>query len=81
MPPDKLLDRAMYQVVRDTPDSARSALRGHSLLRDLVGDDGVIGTVTDYDVTLVGGEFLQIQYAPSSTSLSVRVLATTTAVR
>src|SRR5262245_57892448 len=37
--PTKLLDRAVMQVVRDT-DNTQSAIRYHSLLRDLYGTDG-----------------------------------------
>ncbi len=43
--PAKLPDRAMYDLLRDTPANSRSALKGHSLLRDLFGNDGVFGTV------------------------------------
>ena len=35
----------MYQLVRDTPVSSRSVLNGQSILRDLVGNDGVTGIV------------------------------------
>ncbi len=36
-PPDKLLDQAMYQLVRDTTNP-NSVLRTHSLLRDMYGE-------------------------------------------
>ena len=42
--PTDLLERAMLQVVRDT-NNPFSALRGHSLLRDMYGGDGFIGQV------------------------------------
>ena len=41
--PSSLLDRALYQVVRDTENSA-SAIRFHSLLADMYGNDGFVGT-------------------------------------
>ena len=37
--PTKLLDRAVMQILRDT-DNPQSAIRYHSLLRDLYGTDG-----------------------------------------
>ena len=37
--PTKLLDRAVMQILRDT-DNTNSAIRYHSLLRDLYGTDG-----------------------------------------
>ena len=42
--PQMHLDRAMYQVVRDTYNTA-SVMRGHGLLRDIYGDDLQFGTV------------------------------------
>jgi hypothetical protein len=44
--PQKDLDRAFYQVLRDTQQSG-SAARFHSLLRDLYGEDGFSGTLTN----------------------------------
>ena len=38
-PPTKLLDRALMQVLRDT-GNPNSAIRYHSLLRDLDGSEG-----------------------------------------
>ena len=58
----QLLDRAMYQLVRDTPGNARSSLKGHSLLRDLLGNDGVAGVVQTWNPA-VQGEFLEINFA------------------
>ena len=40
--PTKLLDRAVMQILRDT-DNPQSAIRYHSLLRDLYGTDGFEG--------------------------------------
>ncbi|MFW6171173.1 MAG: hypothetical protein ACODAD_11840, partial [Planctomycetota bacterium] len=59
--PEKLVDRAAYQLLRDTPNDSRSALKGHSLLRDLVGNDGVAGTVESSDPQM-DGEFLRITF-------------------
>ena len=41
-PPSRLLDRAMYQLLRDTVND-RSSIRRHSLLADLYGNDGYRG--------------------------------------
>ena len=66
MPPEKLLDRAMYQLVRDTSDT-RSVLWGHSLLRDLYGVDRIqksVRQVTNGDQILpvrVEGELIELQ--------------------
>ena len=43
--PQKHLDRAMYQIVRDTYNTG-SVLQGHGLLRDMYGDEvegGIVG--------------------------------------
>jgi hypothetical protein len=40
--PQKDLDRAFYQILRDTPQRT-SAVRYHSLLRDYYGEDGFAG--------------------------------------
>ncbi len=61
--PNQLMDRVIYQVVRDTPVNSRSRLTGHSLLRDLYGNDGVAGIVVSWNEQ-VGGEFLEITFAP-----------------
>ncbi len=42
-PPEKLLDAALYQLLRGT--NMRSSLFGHDLLGDLYGIDGVGGTI------------------------------------
>ena len=48
--PKNLLDGAMYQLLRDTNNSL-SAIRGHSLLRDMYGDDAVLGAVDQLRAT------------------------------
>ena len=40
----KLLERAMFQIVRDT-DNQASVIRYHSLLRDMYGTDGLQGVI------------------------------------
>ena len=60
--PAESLDQAMYQVVRDTTVTSRSSLLGHSLLSDLLGNDGAAGIVQSWSQQL-GGEFLAINFA------------------
>lgn len=49
--PADLLERAMLQVVRDT-NNQNSAIRYHSLLRDVYGNDGFIGRVYDQNLAV-----------------------------
>ena len=42
--PRRVLDNAVYDLLRDTTD-VRSALRGHSLLSDMYGNDGFTATI------------------------------------
>jgi hypothetical protein len=42
--PSSLLDRAMYELVRDTTN-AQSSIGRHSLLNDLYGNDGFVGRI------------------------------------
>ncbi len=60
-PPAQLADRVMYQVLRDT--TAKTVLFGHSLLRDLYGNDGVRGVVdlgARHPITLrMNGEWME----------------------
>ena len=60
--PQKIADEVIYQMLRDTTNP-NSALLGHSLLRDLYGNDGVSATVTgaSYDGT-VGDQFVIINF-------------------
>lgn len=54
----RLLDRAVFQIVRDT-DNPSSVIRYHSLLRDLYGTDGFQGVVYKpgtVDLTLLRGQ-------------------------
>ena len=62
--PRKELDSAMYQLVRDTTNPL-SAIRGHSLLRDMYGNDGVDGRIISA-VKSVGGLFLELTIAVST---------------
>lgn len=56
-PPDRLLERGMLQLVRDTND-ARSVLRTHSLLRDVFGES-IRGFQVDNATFTAGGQFLE----------------------
>ncbi len=63
MPPEKQLDRAMYQLVRE-PSDTRSVLWGHSLLRDLYGVDGFNALITGWTLvpsTGLSGELVELQ--------------------
>jgi len=68
--PQRLLDGAMYQLVRDTEDPA-SKMKGHSLLRDIYGDGGDDGIELDLarDVAftdiVANGQFVTIQGKPA----------------
>lgn len=55
---EEQLDSVLYQVLRDTKQ--RSSLHGHSLLRDLYGNDGIVGRVSSFanDVQPRGGNNL-----------------------
>ena len=55
-PPDRLLDRAMYQLVRDTND-VNSVVRTHSLLGDIYGES-LRGQQEGNSVVVAGGQFL-----------------------
>jgi len=66
--PEQQLDSALYQVLRDTRSSS-SALRGHSLLRDMYGGSirgKILGALTRTDAD----PFLQIQANPKLTAWS-----------
>jgi len=56
-PPSAVLERALYQLVRDTND-ATSSIRSHSLLRDMYGES-VRGRQTSAMVDSGGGQFLE----------------------
>jgi hypothetical protein len=58
--PGKLLDMAMYQLVRG-PSGSSSRLQGHSLLEDLYGNDGVRGLVTGARMD-AGGQFFKLDF-------------------
>lgn len=54
------MDAALYQVLRDTK-SNRSVIKEHSLLNDLYGNDGFMGTIDSASTTSgTGGLFLNI---------------------
>ncbi|MCO6456738.1 MAG: hypothetical protein J5I93_15675 [Pirellulaceae bacterium] len=68
--PRDYLDRAFYQAVRDTNNA--SSVRGHSLLEDLYGNDGVVGRVdVRFDengqrrvpTALAGGQLVRFSFA------------------
>ena len=61
MPKDKLLDRAMYPLLRDTYPDTRLAITGHSLLGDLYGHESVVGTITGQ---VDSGQFVQLTIDP-----------------
>ena len=65
--PRKELDSAMYQLVRDTTNPL-SAIRGHSLLRDMYGNDGFRAQVNPDPVEVPGTErqFLELTLAGES---------------
>ena len=73
--PQELLDGAFYSQIRDTLD-AKSVLRGHSLLLDMYGLDGLKGTVHDVDdvgglsggTDGTNGQFFDLQLRSASTS-------------
>ncbi|MHB8861704.1 MAG: hypothetical protein ACYC6N_04810 [Pirellulaceae bacterium] len=64
-PANSLLERAMYQLVRDTND-ARSVVRSHSLLRDMYGESLRGQQIGAADV-VGGGQFMDFtaNFAPS----------------
>ena len=65
--PHRFVDRAMYQLLRDTP--LPSSMMGHSLLHDLYGPKGVRGVVNSdavFEVPSGQGQLLRIEFAPDS---------------
>jgi len=64
--PSKLLDAAMYEVLRDTRNP-RSSLMGHSLLGDLYGPEGFSAALTGYSFEL-GGQVMRLDYTPLGAS-------------
>ncbi|MHB8973617.1 MAG: hypothetical protein ACYC3X_25725 [Pirellulaceae bacterium] len=56
-PAEKLVDRAMYQLLRDTND-ATSVVRSHSLLRDMYGES-LRGQQLGAASGVAGGQFMQ----------------------
>jgi hypothetical protein len=66
--PQKQLDSVFAQLVRDTVNP-QSALRGHSLLADIYGNDGLRFTCTTTPVVfnpLGGGQFITLQMTPDT---------------
>ncbi len=61
--PRKLLDQTLYQLLRDTLDE-HSVMRGHSLLRDIYGDDYVVGQVST--APQVFGQLVEFQVTSSA---------------
>lgn len=59
--PQKQLDSVFAQLVRDTVNP-QSALRGHSLLADIYGNDGAKGTISSA-AAVAGGQFYDLQVA------------------
>ncbi len=76
-PPEQLADRVMYQVLRGTTN--KTPLFGHSLLRDLYGNDGVRGVVdvgTRHPITLrMNGEWIEFGAVNDSKQPFGRTLA------
>lgn len=64
--PRKLFEIAAKQLLRDTTNE-RSALLGHSLLRDLYGTDGVRGIVVSA-AEQANGQFILIRFVPEGGS-------------
>jgi hypothetical protein len=67
VPPQKHLDGAMYQLLRDT-DFAGSVVRGHSLLQDKYGHFTLRGTVED-----VTYDFAKNEYPAKNQILKIKV--------
>jgi len=53
-PPQALLRGALMQLIRDTTNT-ESSIRGHSLLRDMYGNDGFVGVLARDAAALPGG--------------------------
>ncbi len=63
-PPTKLLDTAMYQILRGTSNQ-RSSVLGHSLLEDLYGREGFSGKVKQQpNPGITQGHFLTFLFDP-----------------
>ena len=64
-PVPKLMQNVIHQIVRDTYDT-RSALLGHSLLRDLYGTDALYGKIESFDDQIAQGQLTSIVVVPNA---------------
>lgn len=70
--PQKVVDNVMLSLLTDT-DDATSPLRGHSLLRDMYGDDGFTGYLINHPTgnlvnTTTNGQFAEVRLYYEETS-------------
>lgn len=64
--PQKVTEMAFYQAITGARPALRSSLRGHELLRDMYGVDGVSGQIANAFIdTDTGGQFIRIQIPPA----------------
>lgn len=66
--PQKEMERAIYQLISGPRQVSKSSIKGHELLRDMYGTDGIVGAVTGQQLdTNTNGQFVQITFSTALT--------------